>query len=90
MANRKERRARGINVGDTTVKFSGRTLEIRVVINTDESAEQVAARAHAAAKGPKQRMCVITAGEFDKEAAERFWSELIPAVEYEAGKGGEA
>ena len=88
--NRKERRARGIDIGDTTVKYGARTLEIRVHVNTDETIEDVVARISPAAKGPGKRMVLITGGELDGDAAQAFWDRVIPYLKQQAAGGGEA
>lgn len=88
--NRKERRARGIDIGDTTVRYGGRTLELWVVINTDETLEQVVARVAPAAKGPAQRMVVVTGGEMPASESKELWEKVIPQAEQQAKSGGEA
>lgn len=59
--------------GDPTVRFNGRTVELRVYINTDEGFEEVAERVIVAAKGPLQRMVCITVADVPKEQAMPLW-----------------
>lgn len=89
--NRYQRRAhaaKGIDVGDTTVKFGGRTLEVKILINTDESLNDVVSRLLAPARGPAKRMVVVTGGEIDIEAGKKFWEDVLPHVEQQARSGG--
>lgn len=89
--SRHERRAqasKGADVGDTTIKFGGRTLEVKILINTNESLDEVVARLITPAKGPGKRMVVVSGGEVSKEDAEKFWSTLIPIAEQQAKSGG--
>jgi hypothetical protein len=84
--NKKERQ--GVDIGDPSVRFGGRTLEIRIQINTDESLDDVVARICPAAKGPGHRMVVVSGGEVRPDAAQKFWAGVLPRVAHEAKKGG--
>lgn len=89
--NRKERRAheaQGIDIGDPTVRYDGRTIEVKVVVNTDESVETVIARLIPAGKGPGKRMVVISGGVVEPEAAATFWNGVIPNAVRQAKSGG--
>lgn len=86
--NRRERRARGIDVGQAEVLFEGRTLEVKVVINTDETVEEVVARLIDPAKGPKRRMVLVAGGEVEVEVAKKLWEAVLPSVRQQASKGG--
>lgn len=91
--NRKERRAvkaQGIDVGDMEVRFGGRTLQLTVVINTDESVEEVVQRVRKAASGPHLRMAVVGAGIVEAEKAAEYWANTIPHLKRIAGSGGVA
>lgn len=87
--NRQQRRAqKGVDVGDTTVKFGGRTLEVKILINTNESLDEVVDRLITPAKGPGKRMVVVSGGEVAIEDAKKFWDEVLPHVEQQAKSGG--
>jgi hypothetical protein len=87
---RRANRSRGIDVGDTEVKYDGRTLDFKVVVNTDEPIEEVLMRIKEAAQGPRQRMAAVFAGELEPDQANKFWEVMIPIVKQEAEKGGES
>jgi hypothetical protein len=89
--NRQQRRAakaQGIDVGDMEVRYGGRTLQLTVVINTDETIEEVTMRIKSAASGPRQRMCVVGGGIVDDQMAKEFWEGVIPTLKQEAKRGG--
>ncbi len=91
--NRHERRAaqaRGINIGATDVRFDGRTIEVRVFVNTDEPAEVVGARVQAAAKGPQLRMAAALVSELNAEQSAKVWEGLVSEATRAAKSGGEA
>lgn len=91
--NRHERRAsraKGIDIGETVVKYDGRTHKFEIFVNTDESAEAVLMRIKEAAQGPKLAMVVAMGGELQPEDAKRVWEALIPIMDREAAKGGVA
>ncbi len=91
--NRKERRAsqaQGIDIGETDVRFGGRTIEVRVFVNTDEPAEVVGARVQAAAKGPGLRMAAALVGELDAEQAAEVWAGFVLQATRAAKSGGTA
>ncbi len=52
--------------------FGGRTIEVRVFVNTDEGIETVADRVTDAAKGPHRRQIIATAGEVPVEDAKEM------------------
>lgn len=86
--NRQERRKRGIDIGQTGVQFNGRTLKVEVIINTDESLENVVSRIIPAAKGPHSRMVIVTGGVVPEDDAKGVWDVVIPIAEDQARKGG--
>lgn len=91
MANRHERRrarSQGIDVGDTEVKYDGRTLDFKVLVNTDEPIEQVLIRIKEAAQGPKLCMVMVAGGVLEPEDAVKVWEALLPVMEEQAAKGG--
>ncbi len=81
---------RGVNIGDASVRYNGRTLKIDVLINTDEPVEDVVARIQSAARGPKQCMALLGGGEVDADTAKKIWADLLPAVTHQAKQGGHA
>jgi hypothetical protein len=90
--NRKERRAhasRGVDIGDARLKYGGRTIELKIVINTDETVDEVVSRVAPAAKGPGQRMVLVSGGLVEAESAEAFWSDVLPHVKQQAARGGQ-
>lgn len=91
--NRQQRRgykAQGIDIGESDVRFNGRTIDVRVFVNTDEPIEVVAARIQQAAKGPHKRMAAVTGGVLDSEDAKRVWDTIVPMAADAAKKGGYA
>lgn len=91
--NRKERRsakAQGIDIGQTDVRFGGRTVEVRVFVNTDEDEAVVGARVQAAAKGPQLRMAAALVSVLEAEQASAVWDTLVPQAISAAKSGGEA
>lgn len=94
--NRHERRAnrsKGIDVGDTEVKHGGRTLDFKVLVNTDEPIEQVLMRIKTAAQGPNLSMAMVAGGELEPEDAVKVWEALLPIMEEQGqgkGQGGTA
>lgn len=91
--NRHERRAnraKGVGIGDTEVKHGGRTLDFKVLVNTDEPIEQVLMRIKTAAQGPNLSMAMVAGGELEPEDAAKVWEALLPMMEEEAKKGGTA
>jgi hypothetical protein len=87
---RRAYRAQGIDLGQTDIRFNGRTVEARVFVNTDEPAEVVIARIQQAAKGPDKRMAVATGGVLDDEQGKAVWDTFVPIAVNAAKKGGEA
>ncbi len=79
---------RGIDIGDTSVRFGGRTLEVVIRINTDETLEEVVSRTAPAAKGPASRMALVSGRELSSEEASKLWTLVIPIVKEQAKKGG--
>ncbi len=58
---------------DDPLGYEGRTVEVVVLLNTDEDAQVVVDRCKPAAQGPKLVMCLFVASEYDPEAAEVLW-----------------
>ena len=79
---------RGVNIGDPSLRYDGRTLKIDVLVNTDEPVEVVVARIQTAARGPKQCMALIGGGEVDTDTAKKTWAELLPRLTHQAKQGG--
>lgn len=91
--NRHERRAakaQGIDIGIPEVRYGGRTLEVKVIINTDEPIEEVVGRIIPVAKGPNKRMVIVAGGVVETEHAKAIWDEFIPNAIEQARKGGMA
>jgi hypothetical protein len=61
------------------IRFGGRTLEVRVFVNTDEEDWVVAERVRQAARGPKQAMAVITVADVPVERATPLWEAAMKA-----------
>jgi hypothetical protein len=61
------------NIGDTGIRYGGRTLKFDILINTDEDQRVVAQRLHEAAKGPKKAMTLIMATVVDPDEAKVVW-----------------
>jgi hypothetical protein len=61
------------------VRHGGRTLEVRVFVNTDEDDWVVAERVRQAARGPKQAMAVITVADVPVERAVPLWEAAMKA-----------
>jgi len=63
------------------LRFEGRTLELRVLVNTDEDLAEVLERVRLAAAGPRARMTVAGAVLVDEDLAERWtrlWAHAVP------------
>jgi hypothetical protein len=91
--NRHERRAnraKGIDIGDLEVKHGGRTLDFKVLVNTDEPIEEVLMRIREAAQGPNLKMVMVAGGELEPADAIKVWEALLPVMEEQAKKGGVA
>ena len=91
MGNRHERRkarAQGVDIGDAEVKYDGRTLDFKVLVNTDEPIELVLIRIKEAAQGPGLRMTMVAGGELEPDDAKKVWEALLPVMEEQAAKGG--
>ena len=58
---------------DDPLGYEGRTVEVVVLLNTDEDARSVVDRMKPAARGSKLVMCLFVASEYDPEAAEVLW-----------------
>jgi len=71
--NRHERRAQAAKRIGADVRYGGRTIEIKVFVNTDEDEHAVVKRVQDAAKGPKKCMTVVMAGFLSEEDAKRVW-----------------
>lgn len=59
----------------------GRTLEVRIYVNTDEPAEALLARLQGPAQGPELRMVLFAISEIDPAAAEKLWGTTWKAAE---------
>lgn len=89
--NRHERRAakaQGLDIGIPEVRYEGRTLEVKVIINTDESVNDVVGRIIPAAKGPGRRMVIVMGGEVPLDQSTKLWDEFLPTAKDQARKGG--
>lgn len=78
----------GIDVGDASLRYDGRTLKIDILINTNEPIEQVIARIQPAARGPQQCMALLSGGEVDVDTAKETWSNILPMLKRQAKQGG--
>jgi len=68
-------------LGETDVRYSGRTVRLDVFINTDDSLEEVALRVKRAAQGPKFNMVIVAAGFVeDKTVIEKLWASVADAA----------
>jgi hypothetical protein len=61
------------------IRFGGRTLEVKVFVNTDEEDWVVAMRVREAARGPKQCMAVLTVADVPVENAKPLWEAAMRA-----------
>lgn len=89
--NRRERRAakNGPKLEGAEIRYGGRTLELRVYVNTDEAPEVVYERVrHAVKSAPNCPMTVITCGEVPVDQAEGLWEATIRALEQQAEREG--
>jgi hypothetical protein len=78
-AEAKSRPAEDPRLVGMEVRFGGRTLEVRVFVNTDEEDWVVAQRVREAARGPKQAMAVITVADVPVERAVPLWDAAMKA-----------
>jgi hypothetical protein len=85
--NRHDRRAAEANgkpVEDSRlvgmeIKYEGRTLDVRVFVNTDEEDWVVVERVRQAARGPKQCMAMVMVGNVPLERAKPLWETAMQA-----------
>jgi RNA 3'-terminal phosphate cyclase len=68
-----------INQQDFTMKRS-KVVEVRVFVNTDESAQAVAARMVKAARGKLQNASIAMANEYTGDEAKGVWAALTSAA----------
>lgn len=89
---RRQQRALGADprLQGMEVRYGGRTLEIRAVINTDREPMAIVEAVKAAARGPKLDMVVVTAGEVEAEAAANLWDAVMRASEDYVKREGKA
>ncbi|HEX7273120.1 MAG TPA: hypothetical protein VF420_13315 [Casimicrobiaceae bacterium] len=75
-------------LGSRAVLFGGRTIEVRVYVNTDETVEQVVKRLRPAAAGPFKRMTLLAGGERDGDdpAVQELWKLTGKAVATQVAK----
>jgi len=81
--NRHERRAKKKDprLEGAEIRYEGRTLELRVYVNTDEDQINVLERIRKAVKSaPNSPMVAITVGEIGKEQSEMIWDTVINAA----------
>lgn len=86
--HRRATKAQGLDIGISEVRYEGRTLEVKIIINTDESVEEVVSRVIPAAKGPNRRMVIVTGGIVKSEHAKKIWDAFLPHIKDQARKGG--
>lgn len=85
--NRHERRAnRAKGIGDLEVRHGGRTLDFKVLVNTDEPIEEVLRRIKQAAQGPNLSMTMVAGGELEPGDAVKVWEALLPVMEEQANR----
>lgn len=75
---------------DMRLGFDGRTIQLTVLINTDEDAREIIARIKLAAAGPAKRMVLVVAHVITDLRARNFWRSIRRSVrKTKKGKGGE-
>ena len=62
------------------LKYEGRTLEVKLYLNTDETAHEVLYRLQKAAKDPKGVMIAAMVAEITGEDAQRLWKVIWDAM----------
>lgn len=75
---RKQRRAKE-RLGDVGVRYGGRTVEVRVFLNTDETVAAVVERLRKAAQGPNLKMALLM-GSLSENASE-LWETVAKSAE---------
>lgn len=64
------------------LRYGGRTLDVRIFVNTDESAEELLERLQGPARGPKGVMVLFAIGEVtEPELVEKLWQASWTAAE---------
>ena len=69
------------------LRHGGRTLEVRVYVNTDEAPDVVLKRVEAAAKGEKGEHTASAVNECDLGAAKKLWEFIFTEMRKRAGEG---
>jgi hypothetical protein len=72
------------------LRYGGRTLEVKVYLNTEGDPHEIAERVKRAASGPKMDMAIVLVGDVDKEQAEGLWSAVFGASEQYVKREGKA
>lgn len=72
---------------EAAIGFDGRTVQIVVLINTDEPIQALVRRVQEAAKGPLNRMVLVAGSEADTVGAGLTW-EVVLRDEEDARKAG--
>jgi len=60
-------------IGDTSIRYGGRTIEVRIILNTDRDPNVLCELAKKHLRGPNLDMCVVAVSHFDPVAAAHLW-----------------
>ena len=63
------------STGEWDVRYGGRTVEVRMFINTDDELEVIKERLLKLARGPRLDMALIGIGEFEGDKSE-LWKKV--------------
>lgn len=66
------------------LRYGGRTLEVRVYVNTDENALEVAKRVQMAVAGARDDTAVASAVELPADTAKKLWTMLFEQARAQA------
>jgi hypothetical protein len=90
--NRHDRRAAAAKdprLQGAEIRYGGRTLELRVYVNTDEPYERVFERVQRAVKSaPNSPMVMMTVAELDDAEADALWQATIRAMREQSERDG--
>ena len=79
--HRRAARAADPRLNGAEIRYGGRTIELRVYVNTDEAVPAVFERVQKAVKSaPNEPMVIITVGMLSTEEATGLWEATIKAM----------
>ena len=87
---RKQRATRDPRLDGMEIRYEGRTLEVKVYVNTDADPHEIAYRVREAVRGPKKDMAMVMVGDVPKEQAEPLWAAMFRVAEDTVKHEGQA